>query len=86
MRSKQTRCKYFGSPWCTLRQFCGQPVPEVLRDEFDASINPDDVYSLYPAHWSDIDESLTEPGIVWGAAKAATVLQRRRAEGKLDPK
>ena len=60
-------------------------VPEVLRDEFDASINPGDVYSLYPAHWSDVDESLTEPGIVWGAAKAATVLQRRRAEGKLDP-
>lgn len=59
-------------------------VPFVERDEFDVRINPDDVYGLYPAHWSDIDESLTEPGIVWGAAKAATVLQRRRAEGKLD--
>ena len=60
-------------------------VPVVERDEFDARINPNDVYALYPAHWSDIDESLTEPGIVWGAAKAATVLQRRRAEGKLEP-
>lgn len=60
-------------------------VPHAVRDEFDARINPDDVYGLYPAHWSDVDDSLTEPGIVWGAAKAATVLQRRRAEGKLEP-
>lgn len=61
-------------------------IPPVVRDEFDVSINPDDIYGLFPAHWSDVDESLTEPGIVWGAAKAATVLQRRRAEGKLDSK
>ena len=55
------------------------------RDEYDEKINPDDIYGICPAHWSDIDESLTEPGIIWGAAKASTVLQRRRAEGKLDP-
>jgi hypothetical protein len=60
-------------------------VPAKVRDEFDEKINPDDVYGIGPAHWNDIDESLTEPGIVWGAAKASTVLQRRRAEGKLDP-
>lgn len=59
-------------------------VPPAARDEFDEKINPDDIYGIGPAHWNDIDESLTEPGIVWGAAKAATVLQRRRAEGKLD--
>ena len=59
-------------------------VPHAKRDEMDARINPDDVYALSPAHWNDVDESLLEPGIVWGAAKARTVLQRRRAEGKLD--
>ena len=61
-------------------------VPPRQRDEYDEKINPDDVYAIGPAHWNDIDESLTEPGIVWGAAKASTVLQRRRAEGKLDPR
>ena len=60
-------------------------VPVKVRDEYDEKINPEDVYGIGPAHWNDIDESLTEPGIVWGAAKASTVLQRRRAEGKLDP-
>ena len=59
-------------------------VPPARRDEMDARINPDDVYALAPAHWNDVHESLLEPGIVWGAAKAQTVLQRRRAEGKLD--
>lgn len=61
-------------------------IPAKVRDEYDQKINPDDVYGIGPAHWNDIDESLTEPGIVWGAAKASTVLQRRRAEGKLDPR
>lgn len=60
-------------------------IPTVVRDEYDEKINPHDVYGIGPAHWNDIDESLTEPGIVWGAAKASTVLQRRRAEGKLGP-
>lgn len=59
-------------------------VPHAKRDDMDVRINPDDVYGLAPAHWNDIDESLSGPGIVWGAAKAQTVLQRRRAEGKLD--
>ena len=59
-------------------------VPSIVRDEYDERINPDDIYGIGPAHWNDIDESLTEPGIIWGAAKASTVLQRRRAEGKLD--
>ena len=59
-------------------------APPRRRDEYDEKINPEDIYAIGPAHWNDIDESLTEPGIVWGAAKASTVLQRRRAEGKLD--
>lgn len=61
-------------------------IPTLQRDEFDVKINPDDVYGIGPVHWNDVDESLTEPGIIWGAAKASTVLQRRRAEGKLDPR
>lgn len=44
----------------------------------DAAQFPDDVYGLVPATWSDIDDSLTQPGLVWGAWKAATILERRR--------
>lgn len=58
-------------------------VPEVVRDEFAVRQFPDDVYDLTPASWRDIDESLHEPGMIWGAWKAHQHLQRRRAEGKL---
>ena len=58
-------------------------VAPVERDEMDVRIMPSDIYALSPAHWNDVSESLLEPGIIWGAAKAQTVLQRRRAEGKL---
>jgi hypothetical protein len=53
-------------------------VPEVRRDEFRERTFPDDVYDLAPASWRDVDESLHEPGIIWGAWKAKTVLDRRR--------
>ena len=43
-----------------------------------AWIFPDDDYDLSPATFADIDESLHEPGLVWGAAKAHVVLTRRR--------
>jgi hypothetical protein len=36
---------------------------------------------LGPATWSDVDPSLHEPGLTWGAWKAMTVLGRRRDEG-----
>jgi len=52
-------------------------VPPVVRDEFRERAFPDDVYDLAPASWRDVDESLHEPGIVWGAWKAKTVLDRR---------
>lgn len=42
---------------------------------------PDDVFGLGPATWSDVDPSLHEPGLAWGAWKAMTVLARRRDEG-----
>jgi putative CocE/NonD family hydrolase len=42
---------------------------------------PDDAYDLGPASFADIDPSLHEPGLMWGAAKAHVHLARRRAEG-----
>jgi hypothetical protein len=53
-------------------------VPEVRRDEFRERAFPEDIYDLSPASWREVDESLQEPGIIWGAWKAKTVLDRRR--------
>ena len=57
-------------------------VAPVVRESFAVTAFPDDVYDLSPATWSDIDPSLQEPGITWGAWKAHEFLRRRRAEGK----
>jgi hypothetical protein len=78
------------SPLAILRRAVRYPtevlgelgVPPVRRDEFVERNFPDDVYDLSPASFADVDPSLHEPGIAWGAAKAHVVLQRRRAEGK----
>lgn len=56
-------------------------VPPIVRDEFAERVAPDDVYGLGPATWSDVDESLHEPGLAWGAAKAHVHLARRRLGG-----
>lgn len=53
-------------------------VPARVRDRFAIESFPDDIYGLNPATWSDIDERLAEPGLVWGAWKAMIVLRRRR--------
>ena len=53
--------------------------PRAQRDDFSRQHFPDDVYGLSPSSWADIDESLTSPGIAWGAAKAWTHKQRRSA-------
>jgi len=53
-------------------------VPPVVRDEFRERAFPDDDYDLAPASWRDVDEALHEPGIIWGAWKAKTVLDRHR--------
>ncbi len=45
-------------------------VPAVVRDAFDESRFPDDVYGLSPASLGAMDESLTDPARAWGAAKA----------------
>ena len=34
-----------------------------------------------PAAFSDVDEDLHEPGLVWGAARAHVHLRRRRESG-----
>jgi hypothetical protein len=58
-------------------------IPEAVRDEFDSAALPDDIYAIGPLTWKDLSDDVHEAGITWGAWKAATVLQRRRAEGKI---
>lgn len=53
-------------------------VPPVERDAEAVRLFPDDVYDLTPGSFADLDPALHEPGLVWGAAKAHVVLQRRR--------
>ncbi|MFZ4518468.1 MAG: hypothetical protein ACOYOP_08765 [Microthrixaceae bacterium] len=79
-----------GTPLTLLRDAVRYPtavlraagVPAVRRDEFSRSSFPDDDYDLTPASFADVDPSLHEPGLVWGAAKAHVHLARRRAEGR----
>lgn len=52
------------------------PVDGFQRERF-----PGDVYGIGPATWSDVHPDLHEPGLIWGAWKAGTVLRRRREEG-----
>lgn len=53
-------------------------VAPVERDEFDRLAFPQDRYGLTPAGFADVDASLAEHGITWGAAKAYVHLARRR--------
>lgn len=53
-----------------------RPIDPFIVERF-----PDDIYGIGPAAWADIDQELHEPGMLWGAWKAMTVLQRRRDEG-----
>jgi hypothetical protein len=66
-------------PTAILRRHGVAPVP---RDEFAERSFPDDVYDLTPASFADVDPSLADIGLRWGAAKAFVFKQRRRAEGK----
>jgi hypothetical protein len=54
----------------------GAGVPPVERDAFRERLEPGDLYDLSPASFADVDPSLAEPGMVWGAAKA--LAHRRR--------
>ena len=51
-------------------------VPPVERDEAQARLFPDDVYDLAPATFADVDPSLIDVGLAWGAAKAFVHRQR----------
>lgn len=57
-------------------------VPPVVRDAVAVEINPGDDYDLAVAAFGDLDPSVHDPGIAWGAAKAHVVLARRRREGR----
>jgi hypothetical protein len=57
-------------------------VPRPPADPFASAHFPDDAYRLGPASWSDVDPTLHDPGLAWGAWKAMTVLRRRRDEGR----
>lgn len=65
-----------GYPTAVLQALGARPVP---RDEFAERNFPDDVYDLSPASFADVDPSLHEPGLVWGAAKAHVHLRRHRS-------
>lgn len=54
-------------------------VPSVVRDDFSQRSFPGDAYDLMPATWADVDPSLHEIGLTWGAAKAFVHKARRRA-------
>lgn len=78
-----------GNPLEVLRRATGHAhdalarigVPSVVRDDFSERSFPGDSYDLMPATWSDVDPSLHELGLTWGAAKAYVHKARRRAEG-----
>jgi len=63
-------------PTAVLRE---ASVPPVARDAEQERLFPDDVYDLTPASFADVDPALHDVGMAWGAAKAFTHLQRRRA-------
>jgi hypothetical protein len=53
-------------------------VPPVARDEFAVLAFPEDDYDLTPASFADIDPSVAEPGIIWGAMKAMEHMRRHK--------
>lgn len=56
-------------------------VPPVVRDEIAERQFPDDLYDLGPARFGDLDPSLDEIGMRWGAAKAFVFRARHRDGG-----
>ena len=57
-------------------------VDTVRRDAVETEAMPDDVYALGPLTWRDLSDEVHDAGITWGAWKAATVIARRRDEGR----
>lgn len=61
------------------RVLAGAGIAPVERDPRSVQMFPDDVFDLTPASFADLDPSVHEPGIHWGAAKAHVLMRRRRA-------
>ena len=72
-------------PTEVLRRAGAMPVPVGERDDVKVRLFPDDVYDLSPAAFADVDPRLTEPGLIWGAAKAHEHLRRHRRQQEEDP-
>lgn len=53
-------------------------VPPVDRDDHERAHFPEDDYGLTPMSFTEIDPSVHEPGILWGASKAHAHLVRHR--------
>ncbi|MCU1487314.1 MAG: hypothetical protein JWN67_4060 [Actinomycetia bacterium] len=62
-------------PTAVLREAGESPVH---RDEHQRTHFPDDDYDLTPMTFAELDPSLQEPGILWGAIKARTHLLRHK--------
>jgi len=60
-------------------------APVAVRDDMKVRLFPDDVYDLSPATFGDVDPRLTEPGLVWGAAKAFEHLRRHKQPAASPP-
>jgi len=52
-------------------------LPGVVRDAQAERLFPDDEYDLVPGSFADLDPSVHEPGLRWGAAKAHVLIRRR---------
>ena len=52
--------------------------PLVVGSTLVVATEADDVYGLAPASFADVDQSLYEPGLEWGAAKAHAHLTRHK--------
>lgn len=63
-----------------LMQAWGE-VPEE-RDAFSRRAFPDDHYAILPSSFREIDGSLFEPGLAWGAAKAKAHIARHGPPAK----
>ena len=62
-----------------LHQSGAQPIH---RGDVSRWAFPNDPFGVTPGNLADIGPDVHEAGIVWGAAKAAIHLARRRTEGK----
>ena len=75
-----------GSPLAVIRDGLGRftgvlrdlGLEPAARDDFSRQHFPDDDYGLAPASFAEVHESLHDPGLVWGAARAHVHLRRRR--------